>query len=287
MKRLKLIILAAVITMLAVLISAPAVSADMGPKPSVELHITNPPEGLYYVDLLQDHDENSDLNLIYNEEKCEEYGLNYDMVQTMFNYSKDGWYPRKGGIMDDCINVSCNDHIYNFTYNVPDEFKIIIVTEDLQTIISPLVKPRAYNCIITLDAEKCATTEKESSVSENHLDTVLHAIIAFFITCGATILIERFVFFCFRINMKIKENKRFFYLMNIITQLLLYLFIEISGQLFIPAEILIFTIEACLFSFKMKEVGKRRIIACTVTANLISTLVGGPLFIFLFWLTAL
>lgn len=287
MKRLKLIILAAVITMLAVLISAPAVSADMGPKPSVELHITNPPEGLYYVDLLQDYNENSDLNLIYNEEKCEKYGLNYDMVQTMFNYSEDGWYPRKGGIMDNCINVSVSGHTYNFTYNVPDEFKIIIVTEDLQTIISPLVKPKAYNCVITLDAEKCTTTEAESSVSENQLNTILSTIIIFIITCGITIIIERFVFFCFRINMKPKVNKRLFYLTNIGTQLLLYLFIEISGLLFIPAEILIFIIEACLFAFKMKEVGKSRIIACTVTANLISALAGAPLFLFLFWLHVL
>lgn len=262
----------------------PPAYADLGPKPSIELHIINPPDGIYYVDLLQDHNENSELNLKYTEEKCDECGLNYDMVQTMFNYSEDGWYPRKGGIMNSSINVSNSEHIYDFTYIVPDEFKIMIVTEDLQTIISPLVKPRAYNCVITLDAEKCTTAEAESSVSENQLNTILSTIMLFIITCSITILIERFIFFCFRINMKIKENKRFFYLMNIITQLLLYLFIEISGQLFIPAEILIFTIEACLFAFKIKEVGKGRIIACTVAANLISMLAGAPLFLFLFWL---
>lgn len=33
------------------------VSADLGPKPSVELHIENPPERLYYVDFLVSCDE--------------------------------------------------------------------------------------------------------------------------------------------------------------------------------------------------------------------------------------
>lgn len=32
--------------------------------------------------------------------------------------------------------------------------------------------------------------------------------------------------------------------------------LEISGSLFIPAEILIFIAEACIFEFKMKETGK-------------------------------
>lgn len=287
MKRLRLFVVTAVITMLVMLLTAPAVSADMGPKPSVELHIENPPEGQYYVDLLQDYNENSNLNSVYTEELCEEYGLNYDMVQTMFNYSEDGWYPRKGGIMDKAINISDDGHTYNFSYNVPDEFKIIIVTDDLQIIVSPLIKPKAYNCDITFDVEKCMTTEAESSVSENHFDTIFSTIIVFLITCGITLLVERFVFFCFRINMKIKDNRRLFYLTNISTQLLLYLFIEISGQLFIPAEIMIFTIEAFLFALKIKEVGKTRIIACTVTANLISALLGAPLFLFLFWIHVL
>ena len=33
------------------------------------------------------------------------------------------------------------EHIYDFIYMVPEEFKIIIVTENSQVIVSPLINP--------------------------------------------------------------------------------------------------------------------------------------------------
>ena len=40
-----------VLALLAVLLPVPA-RADMGPKPSMTIHVENPPSGIYYLDLL-------------------------------------------------------------------------------------------------------------------------------------------------------------------------------------------------------------------------------------------
>lgn len=274
MKHFKLFVYTAIITILAIVLTAPSVSADCGAKPSIELHIENPPDGNYCVDLLEFYNENPGLDSVYTEEK------NYDMIQTILTYSEDGWHTRQGGIMDSRINKSNPDHTYNFTYMVPSVFKIIIVTEDLQIIVSDKVDPSAYNCVISFDVEKCLAGQ--NAVTEDISGSSVEMAKMFIITFIFTVIIEAIVFLCFRMKLKEKGIKAFLGA-NLVTQLLLYILLIISPVLYIPAEIIIPIIELRMLGNIMDCEKKSRKIACIVTANVLSFLLGIPLFFLMFW----
>lgn len=60
------------------------VSADLGPKPSVELHIENPPDGLYYVDFLVSCDEPHNIDDFSYELGQPDY--NKKMLKTLIDF---------------------------------------------------------------------------------------------------------------------------------------------------------------------------------------------------------
>lgn len=272
MKKSRLTFITILLTIISIVLMAPAVSADCGPKPSVELHIENAPEGEYYVDLLQTYDELNSLD----EESLEKYGLNPEMAKIILNYSEDGWYTRKGGIMDDIINKSNENHFYKFTYNTPHTFKIILVTEDLDIIVSNEVTPRSYNSVITFDVEKCLTNEK--AVSEDISDSAVQMLRMFVITVAITLVLEAIVFCCFSIKLD-KKGKWAFIGTNIVTQLVLYISLIISPILYLPAEIVIPFIEARMMKKHMTEIKKSRRIACLITSNIVSFIFGIPVLV--------
>lgn len=273
MRKSRLAFITILLTIISIVLMAPAVSADCGPKPSVDLIIENPPECEYYVDLLQTYNDGSYID----EKNFEDYGLNPEMAKIMLNYSDDGWFTRKGGIMDATINKSNENHFYQFTYNTPHTFKIILVTESLDIIVSDEVTPRSYNCVITFDVEKCLAGEK--AFSEDLSDTVTNTLRMFAITFSITLVLEAIVFCCFRIKLN-KKGKEAFILTNLVTQVFLYIFLLISPVLYIPAEIVIPFLEIRIMKKHMTEIKKSRRIACLITSNIISFIFGIPVLLF-------
>lgn len=276
MRKSRLAFITILLTIISIVLMAPSVCADCGPKPSVDLIIENPPQGEYYVDLLQTYDDFNSLD----EENLEKYGLNPEMAKIMLNYSENGWYTRKGGIMDDIINKSNENHFYEFTYSTPPTFKIILVTEDLDIIVSDEITPRSYNCVITFDVEKCLAEEK--AVSEDISDSVTNMLRMFAITALITLAIEAIVFCCFSIKLD-KKGKGSFILTNLATQVILYICLLISPVLYLPAEIAIPFLETRMMKKHLTEIKKSRRIACLITSNVVSFIFGIPvIFIFVY-----
>lgn len=272
MKKSHLTFITILLMVISIVLMAPSVCADCGPKPSVDLIIENPPDGEYYVDLLQTYNDGNYID----EKNFEDYGLNPEMAKIMLNYSDDGWYTRKGGIMDDIINKSNENHLYKFTCDTPAIFKIIIVTEKLDIIVSDEITPRSYNCVITFDVEKCLAGKK--AFSEDLADTVTNTLRMFAITFSITLVFEAIVFCCFRIKLN-KKGKGAFILTNLITQIFLYIFILILPLLYIPAEIVIPFLEIRMMKKHMTEIKKSRRIACLITSNIVSFIFGTPVLI--------
>ncbi|MBE6856664.1 MAG: hypothetical protein E7500_04460 [Ruminococcus sp.] len=265
MRKSHLTFITILLTIISIVLMAPSVCADCGPKPSVDLYIENPPEGEYYVDLL-----------VYYPDTAKTSPKSNSMEDIILSYNEDGWVSRKGGIMDDITNKSNEDHFYRFTYNVPSNFKIIIVTEKLDIIVSDEITPRSYNCVITFDVEKHLNDKK--AVSEDLSDTVTNTLRMFAITFSITLVFEAIVFCCFRIKLN-KKGKGAFILTNLITQIFLYVFILILPLLYIPAEIVIPFLEIRMMKKHMTEIKKSRRIACLITSNIVSFIFGTPVLI--------
>ena len=260
-------------------VTALPVYADMGAKPSIDLTVENAPDEEYYIDLLMPYplqDEGSVLESI-NEQYS---GRDAEMIKAIVTNAGDGWSPRHGGergIGFDFIH-SNTEHKYTFSYtNVPERFKVIIVTCSGKVIKSEEFTRKAYNAVITFDAGTGKMSEKMSGWVSAYL-------VRFFITFLGTLIIEGIVFLCFKYKFGEGNNFVVFILTNFCTQVLLhvsYFFVPvgwISKGIYI-VEIIIMVIEAVVYSKLLtpKEKGVRY----ALIANTISLVLTFPVWIFL------
>lgn len=272
MKR-ALVLLAALVTLSFMFVSD--INADVGPKPSLEITVKNPPESEYYLDLLVDY--SSDY-LYDNIRDTEGYsGKRYDVLK---GYNADGWRPAlvtgtrvplRGKLTGE---KNGDNMVHNFSYvGVPDRFKVIIVTSDNEVIVSEnIVDRKAFNSKVYFD---CSTKRLWES------SALLSYALQFLSTCSLTLIIEGLILILFRFSMK--QNWRTFLLVNIITQVLLTIVVfgamHFYGLLlgilaYAAFEWVILIVEAILFAKYLSQHSKRRRIMFAITANIASFLLG-------------
>ncbi|WP_077368150.1 hypothetical protein [Anaerosalibacter sp. Marseille-P3206] len=250
-------------------------SADFGPKPSIEIIVKNPPQTEYYLDLLVDYSRDDSHENIHDKEIYSE-----NMYNILENYNVDGWRPAlvtgtKVPIFGKLTGVpDGKDMIHEFSYvGVPDKFKVIIVTSDGETIVSKnVVDRKAFNSTVYFDCETGDLVEKSM---------VKAYLLQFISTCGITLIIEGLILVLFGFNLK-KNWKPFLYI-NLLTQVLLTLIVfgamYTSGSFaailtYIPFEIVILIIETTMFSRYLTQHSKSRRVAFSITANVLSFLLG-------------
>ncbi len=236
---------------------------DMGSKPRVDVKLDNRPNGRYYMDLLY-YTEEAALPADYEK-------MDIAMYKLLFCQRDENWMPAVAEgklIMSGQLEPDENGK-HRFGYlGVPEEFKIIIVTEDGQVKISDVIHRKTMEAHITLDYNTMKYTTKP-------MWQVYPA--QFAVTCGITLITELLILILF--GFKLKENLTIFTATNIATQILLtavfsYVFLY-NGTLacyvfLIPVEILITFIESKVYMKKLKGHSKGRRIGYAVTANLIS-----------------
>lgn len=258
-----------------ILICPLVANADIGPKPSIEVIVKNPPETEYYLDLLVDYSEDESHENIHEKEIYSE-----KMYNILRDYNVDGWrsalvtgtrvplFGKLTGVQDG------NNMVHKFSYvGVPDKFKVIMVTADGETIVSQdVINRKAFNSSVYFDC-------KTRKIAENSLVTAY--LLQFIKTCSITLIIEGLILILFRFNLK--KNWKPFLAINILTQVLLTLIVfgtmYTSGSLtailtYIPFEIAILVIEAMLFSRYLTQYSKSRRVAFAITANISSFLLG-------------
>ena len=180
--------------------------ADMGSKPRVQITVENQPQEKYYLDLLYyAGDRQLHANTVW---------IDDGIYTTLYNYNDNGWIPALaqgtsipmwGEFEPDENGV----HILSY-FGVPDEFKIIIVTESGEIKISDTISRKTMEISLTLDYTDMSYTAQP----------VWRAILAqFAVTCCMTLLVEFVVLMLF--YAKEKANIKPFFVMNIITQLFL------------------------------------------------------------------
>lgn len=258
-----------------ILLMPSAASADVGPKPSLEIIVINAPSGEYYLDLLIDYDGDH----LYSYIKKETIAFP-EMLETLNNYRVDGWRPAlvtgtRVPLNGKLVGEKNGDTmLHRFSYvGVPDKFKVIVVTADQHVTVSHnVVIRKAFNSTVYFNYETGELTE--SPFTWAYLKQ-------FLATCSATLLIEGLILILFRFSLK--ANWKPLLGVNILTQILLTIVIfrtmYSSGSfaaflLYIPFEIVILVIESFLFTKFLTQHSSRRRKLFVITANLASFALG-------------
>ncbi|HOM03418.1 MAG TPA: hypothetical protein PLH43_11410 [Acetivibrio sp.] len=249
-------------------------SADLGPKPSLHIIAENMPDGVCYLDLLVNYTLKHGRRNISDESK-------YDpkMLEVLKKYNVDGWRPAMvtgtetpmfGDIICDVKDGKCT---MDFTYvGIPDRFKIIVVTADGRTVVSNVVKRKAFSSTVNFDFMTGKAAER-SAISSYFLQ--------FIFTCSGTLIIEGLILLLFRFSLK--RNCKPFVAINVFTQILLTLVIftmmyrkgiMAAFLVYWPFELIILIIEAYLFMKFLQQHSRVRRVLFALTANIVSFAIG-------------
>ncbi len=145
------------------------------------------------------------------------------MFTVLANYNDNGWVPAlaQGTPMPIWGQLTADEngrHIFSY-FGVPDEFKIIIVTESGQIKVSDTIKRKTMEVALTLDYGDMSYTTQPMWIA---------VIVQFFTTWSITLVIEFVLMLLF--FFKVKDNIKHFLVINTATQILLTAFV--SGGFF-------------------------------------------------------
>ena len=265
--------------MLVFIIIPSVVYADAGPKPSITVNAVNMPDECY-MDLLVKVDSGGFKNEEFNSEEYSSL-----MVKALSEYDVEGW---RAGVVNELFmtfdDVKCEiidgNCTKSFGYHPPDVFKIIVVDKNGNTAVSNIIERKRFNSTVDFDYETGQASER----------SILPNIIwQFMVTFVLTLLVEAAVLLIFRFSFR-----RYWGLIlgvNFVTQLLLHSLVGwgliMGGGLialifFVIAEIAIFITEGIIYGFTLKEHKVIRRILYTLTANILSLIIGGVVMVMIF-----
>lgn len=248
------------------------VYADLGPKDLLTVYVENPPEGLYYLDLLtKEGTQHSSADIKDNVQ-------NYEMYKLLYRYEDKGWLPALAGGKSLMIGSLTGKRdgsrmVHQFTYReVPKTYRIIIVTEDGDVRATDEYTRKALQSSIIYNY---ATQNAETpSVLATYL-------VQFAITFTFTLLIEGILLLAFRISLR--KNWKPFLAVNFVTQILLTFTVGVAlmkdGPMLaffiqVPTEIVILIAETGVYQKIITGVNIQRKTAYAIAANLASWLGG-------------
>lgn len=250
------------------------VFADMGPKPMVTVRVQNPPKGTYYLDLLV---EGGDRDFSLSKE--ERASLDPEMLAVLEAFSGPDGHPGLAGgtgipLFGKLTGEPEGDamiHVFSY-YAVPKEFRFIVVTEDLTVTISDWVRRDALQVHVTWDF--AANQISQPTAFWAYLVQLLGTLLPTLLIEGVLLLLFRF---------PLKENWLVFLLINLATQVGLFLFLGLQTVqggylsyyfLLFPAELVVLAVELCAYFALLKGRGKGWKAAYAVTANAASCAAG-------------
>ncbi|MBR4200767.1 MAG: hypothetical protein IKQ91_05765 [Oscillospiraceae bacterium] len=207
------------LTALFLLFPLPA-SAESAPERSVELHVVNAPEGAYLIDLLIDTQRAEALpDALDPDDKAE---------KKLRAYKHDGWQTRCAGLdgAGYALIRNTEDHVYLFTNEIPEHFRVVIITEDGKTMVSTKLRPILQNTTVTFDAVSGSLTESAADAGSSILNDVKKMWPNFGLTLAGTLVIEGIIMAVFLLEWGWKGWIKFLFA-QILTHILLYLFLEI------------------------------------------------------------
>lgn len=250
-----------------------AAYADMGPKDELIVYVVNPPDELYYLDLLTEKTIKYD-----NFPEDGRSHLNESMIKLLYSFEDEGWKPALaegtgvpmwGNLVGE---TKGEEMIHKFGYvGLPDTYRIVIVTESGKVSVTEPYTRKSLQSSISYDY-----SSKDVKIPPVWLAYVLQ----YLTTIVPTLAIEGIILVMFKF--KIEENWKVFLMVNLITQLLLTLTLGVTliqrGTVTayftqFPAEIFILTVETVIYGRLLKGDSIKRYFY-GITANIASWTIG-------------
>ncbi len=260
--------------------------ADTGPKPQLTVKVTNPPEELYYLDLLAEGDwehagdaDYSGLDWSYSEEEIA--ALDSDLLDALRAAVPDGWHActaqgTNGAPMwGDLIGSDAGGvRLHSFRYHgVPDTYRIILVTKSGESWVSGVLHRATL--------QSSATVDWAARIANAPSPAMAYAL-QFLCTLLPTLLIEGLLLFAF--GYRSKRSWLVFLLVNLVTQggFAVYLAVTVLNHgvsgwsliFYIPIEVIITLVELLLYRRLLTEKNKARAAVYAIAANLCSAVLG-------------
>lgn len=265
--------------------------ADTGPKPQLTVVVTNPPDELYYLDILgegeykghsygPDTSEYSGLDWSYSEEELA--ALDNELLDTLRAAVPEGWHactaegtngaPMWGDLMGEDAGGGTRLHTFSYV-GVPDTYRILVVTKSGESWTSDVLHRATLQSSATVDwAAKTAAAPSP---------TVAY-VLQFLCTLLPTLLLEGLLLLAF--GYRTRRSYLVFLLVNLITQggFAIYLAVTVLNHgvsgwsllFYIPIECIITLVEILLDRRLLTEKSRGRATAYAVAANLCSATVG-------------
>ncbi len=277
------------------------VSADMGPKPLLNLYVKGLDVDYYYLDLLIDRSNDAAYityhlgitNYLTDEQSLE--------VEALFNYEDpDDYYlgllegtrtPMWGSVIGELQDDGSYFHRFRYV-GVPEDFKIIILTSEGDILVSDVVHRGFFQSEMIYDLSDFSVLEQEiESNDSNYYDffytniTVVEEIpfrdtlSCFFLRMIITVMAELGIAY-YIFKFKAKKSLIVITVLNIVTQLFLNLIMFSHWNqlqivlLFIILEIFVFLIEYISYYLLFDEGTKKSILKYVLVANLVTLSLG-------------
>lgn len=261
------------------------VYADMGPKPSLTVTVTNAPEEPYYLDLLEPDGDDGALNdhLHRNLNAADRDALDPEMLQSLLDRAPEGWHaclakgttraPIWGSLTAKETNAS-GDAVHRFSYSgVPERYRVMVVTKSGAVRISEPRTRRILRSSVTYDYESGALSAPPAALAYT---------VQFLSTLLPTLAIEGALLPVFGFSWR--RNWKPFLLVNLATQAALSLVCGVSAVrdgvsyfyffLFLPTELVILIAESLLYRRLLVGHSRSRAGAYGIVANFASATAG-------------
>lgn len=242
------------------------VSADMGPKPSIQINIKDIREEAYIT--LLSSQKGSGPFVVYENKESYNFNVDYgpkEVWQAFVDYNDDFYFLQ--------YFQKCED-VFNWTYYPPDEFKILIYYPKTNTfIISENSYERyAFDSYFTISIK-----DDQMIVETQEIQLYIQFIIRLIITIFVETLIALLM-----LHIHSKKELSVLIFINIFTQILLNIllnFIKISMLVYLSfifyilIEIFIIWIERKFYIKYLNTYEKKEITHYTVLANIITFMI--------------
>lgn len=247
-----------------------AASADMGPKQSVTITVTNAPEGIYYLDLL--HQEDVD----YSNVDLEKYDP--ALLEGLRSWEGEGWYPSlvhgtNLPLFGDLTPGTDGTHTFSY-YGLPDTFRIAVSSADgAQATAEPFTRT-VFHTELVYDYESNTITQSTSTVG--------YYLTQFLSTFIPTLVVEGILLWLF--GFRSRRSVAVFLIVNLVTQAALHILVGsailsvgahyLYYLMLVPVEVLILLVEAIVYGLLLRDQKPGRRVGYAVCANLASYAAG-------------
>lgn len=273
-----------------------SVSADMGPKPTATIKVIGVSEP-YYFDILY-YIGSSDAKVLNEEEIFNQIDYYYyleDYPEVLNGYKDlDDYAPYT--LYRDIPHYISNPSSNTFTlgyYSPPSDFKIVLVMESGEVIVSDIIEKTLFNAEFVYDLTDYDITNEQPvlidgvnvyQTGSDYIREIIpwkNIIVQFVFTVFFTLLIE--VGILALMMYKLKTSYKLVLIVNVITQSILHislilgtLFASVFGSIgvFIIGELIVFILEIIIYGRFLKEQSKLRAILYALLANIASLVIG-------------